>query len=175
MPKGGKSLGGFKVVLVTSVPVCACVPACACLCLWPVAGSSMPDIISPKGSRPASKSRLVFSMYIFRIPQSLPGYLASAADCFTWVVLRETESAPPASQSSIGFRSCRARIRELSFHRSSMGPCSLLVYQVILVSVLLCTPALLACCSARTLGAWALFLFARASALCSCSSLVLPL
>ena len=59
--------------------------------------------------------------------------------------------------------------------RSSMGPCSLLVYQVILVSVPLCTPALLACCSARTLGAWALFLFARASALCSCSSLVLPL
>ena len=95
MPKGEKSLGGFKVVLETSVPVCACVPACACLCLWPVAGFSMPDIISPKGARPASKSRLVFSMYIFRIPQSLPGYPASAADYSTRVVLRETESAPP--------------------------------------------------------------------------------
>jgi hypothetical protein len=29
MPKGEKSLGGFKVVLESSVPVCLC----ACLCL----------------------------------------------------------------------------------------------------------------------------------------------
>ena len=53
------------------VCLCACVPAgvpaCACLCLtyWPVAGFSMPDIISSKKIRPASETRLVFHCISF--------------------------------------------------------------------------------------------------------------
>ena len=84
------------------------------------------------------------------------------------------------SQASICFLPCWARgsfvppSASSRFLVSSMGPCSLHVYKVIAAHVFLCslfcTPGLLF----RTLGAFALFLVARTSALCSCSSFLFP-
>ena len=127
--------------------LCACVPACACLCLpvpVPVARLSMPDIISSKGIWPASKSRLVFQCisFVLRKPyqdirhrlRSIPQESFSSSPC----------CAKQSSWASDSFHPCWARERSHpsiglpSFPRSSMGPCSLLLYKVTAACVLLC-------------------------------------
>ena len=132
MPKGGKSLGGFMVVLETSVPACLC----ACLCLpVPVACRQVFDARHnfTEEARPASKSRLVFPLYIFRIPQSLPGYPASAADYSQFPCCAKQSRLLGIVQLSHawvrGDLSPSASLN--SFSRPSMGPCSLLSYKVV--------------------------------------------
>ena len=157
MPKGEKSLGGYKVVLETSVPACLC----ACLCLpVPVAHRRVFDARHKFTERgPAG----------FQIPSGMFGVYLSYSSILTRIsglgcgLLRQVTCINASrvarnrvSRALICFLPRWARgsfvlpSASSRFLVSSMGSCSLLFYKVIAACAFLCSFfVLLACCFAR--------------------------
>ena len=133
MPKGEKSLGGFKVVLETSVPACLC----ASLCLpVPVAYRRVFDARHNFTERgPAG----------FQIPSGISDVYLSYSSILTRMsglgcgLIHTSRAARNrvVSWASFIFPTCWVRgdllpsVRLSLFSRHSMGPCSLLSYKVI--------------------------------------------